>query len=214
MQLTDTALVLLSTASRREDHGVELPAKLKGAAAIKVLGTLRKAGLIEEVRARGLLSIWRRDDDERPMALRITKAGLRAIRVEIGQDDATDAASKHVVRNSPSNKRNTALQSSPLMPPKADSKRVAVTPAPTNRVRSKQAQVIEMLRRPEGVTVPAIMQVTGWQQHSIRGFFAGAVRRRLGLTLVSEVIDGSRVYRVLREGSDRSLQAGKTRKAA
>jgi hypothetical protein len=62
--------------------------------------------------------------------------------------------------------------------------------------QSKQSRVIAMLRSPPGATIDAIMKITGWQQHSVRGFLSGVVRKRLKLKLSSEKVDGNRVYQI------------------
>ena len=70
-----------------------------------------------------------------------------------------------------------------------------------SRADSKQAQVLAMLRRKQGTTIAAVMQATGWQPHSVRGFLAGVVRKKLGLTLVSEKTSEARVYRIVADVS-------------
>jgi len=65
------------------------------------------------------------------------------------------------------------------------------------RVGTKNAQVIAMLQDRAGTTIVAIMAATGWQQHSVRGFLAGVVRKKLGLNLVSEPGESGRVYRII-----------------
>ena len=65
------------------------------------------------------------------------------------------------------------------------------------RAESKQALVIEMLKRPEGATIAQIMEATGWQQHTVRGTLAGTLKKRMGLTITSsKEAGGQRVYRI------------------
>ena len=64
---------------------------------------------------------------------------------------------------------------------------------------SKQARVIDMLRSPDGTPIASMMKLTSWQQHSVRGFLAGVVKRKLGLKLSSETKDGIRLFRILND---------------
>jgi uncharacterized protein (DUF2336 family) len=102
--------------------------------------------------------------------------------------------------------KSTAARTSTAKPPQP-----AVTDADKkNGGGSEQARIIAMLQLPTGMTVAAMMKETGWQQHSVRGFLAGVVRKKLKLKLNSKKIDGSRVYRV--DGADSAKPSGRQSK--
>jgi hypothetical protein len=94
--------------------------------------------------------------------------------------------------------------------------RTRPTPAlskPAARPDTKHARIIAMLRAPAGTTIAAIVTATEWQQHSVRGFLAGVVRKKLDLNLVSELTDKGRVYRI-RDGKTSSAAADRAKRAA
>jgi hypothetical protein len=79
---------------------------------------------------------------------------------------------------------------------------------------SKQSRVVTMLRSSGGATIAAMMKATGWQQHSVRGFLAGVVRKKLKLKLDSKKIDGSRLYRIKGAGGIKASGQQSKRRAA
>ena len=105
----------------------------------------------------------------------------------------TDAGYAAVGRSRPAHEPEAIPDSSSDVEATAQAEK----PAPRTRADSKQAQVVAMLKRPEGATIAQICTVTGWQQHTVRGTFAGAFKKKLGLAITSAKPEGGeRVYRI------------------
>ncbi len=190
-KLTDTQLVILSAAAQRDGGAIlPLPASLtinKGAAAA-VLKSLVKRGLIAERPAGRDDETWREVDGQRTMLV-ITEAGLEAIGVEPDHDSDASAGT---AKTKPKKRRHKATT------PTANAGTAPHASSTAVRPGTKQAMLIEMLRRNGGASIGEIVEATGWQPHSVRGAISGAVKKKLGLTVTSETVEGSgRVYRIV-----------------
>jgi hypothetical protein len=188
-KLTDTQRIILSAASQRTDRlALPLPKSLKGGAVIKVIGPLLDKGLLEEVDANRKLGdpVWRETGDGHGVTLIITDAGLEAIGVE---PDGPPQAATHGEEATEAAKA-PAEASSPPAPTAAPRER-------KTREGTKQALVIEMLRRPEGASIAEIVEATSWASHTTRGFLAGALKKKLGMAIESTKDDErGRIYRL------------------
>jgi len=185
-RLTDAQLVILSAAAPR-DGGAALPLPdsltlNKGAPASVLKGLIRK-GLIAEQPAPATAEVWREGDDGESITLSITDAGLKAIGGE--PDDAAQAppASDMTARAGFFAKRSRDSSTG----------RTASAAKPG----TKQALLVDQLKRKTGTTIEEVVEATGWQAHSVRGAISGAVKKKLGHNVTSETEDGrGRAYRI------------------
>jgi hypothetical protein len=186
-KLSDTQLVILSAACQRDDRLVlPLPDRLKGGAANKVISSLIAKGLVKEVRAKLDQPVWHETDDDKRITLVATDAAFEAL--GIAPDDAPAGADRTPDRE-PERQGAKTSKSAPAAPPAPATRKT--------REGSKQARLIEMLKRPEGVTISEAAKALEWQSHTVRGAIAGALKKKLGLTIDSEKVeDRGRVYRI------------------
>ncbi len=190
-KFTDSQLVILSAAARREDGAVlPLPKSLKvtKAAATTVLKSLLKKGLVAERPAAADEAHWRETRGGGRTALVITDIGLQAIDVEVDRKTSKESPS---TKAQPKQRRRPAEPKSSGAKPKGRTSPAAVRPG------TKQALLIDLLKRKKGAAIEEIVKATGWQPHSIRGAISGTLKKKLGLVVTSERIgDRGRVYQI------------------
>lgn len=165
IQLSDAQSVILSTACARDDGAVfPVTSSLKGGAAGNVCKSLLKRGLIEEIEATDLNTVWRRDEQRGPITLRATPLAYSTLGITEDPEQPETEASPE-----PSRRRSG----------------------------TKQEAVIAMLRAEGGASIEEIAAATNWAPHTARGFMSGALKKKLGLTITSEKVDGrGRCYRI------------------
>ena len=190
-KLTDTQLVILSTAAARDD-GTVLPLpdslKIKGGAVTAVLKSLLKKGLVAERPAARDAVVWREAENGDRTTLVVTDAGLQAIGVT--PDAEAEGTSAAV---DPAPKKSGGTRSKAAAKPKTGA-------PPSVRPGTKQALLIDLLTAKDGATIDQIVTATGWQPHSVRGAISGTLKKKLGLIVTSETIEGhGRVYRIVEQ---------------
>jgi hypothetical protein len=172
-KLDDAALHILKSAGEREDRLVfPLPESLgeSGEKVEKIVKNLLTRKFIEEYPAKLEDTIWRTDEQQRHLTLRVSGKGLETIGAE-----ETKIAKPNVP---------TKARKSP--PPSKTSKAAQ----PRRRQATKAERILALLRRSQGTTLAELTKSTGWQVHSIRGFLSGTLKKRMKLKLKSERAEG------------------------
>lgn len=154
---------------------------LKGGAKLKMIASLAQRGLIEQMDGQ-----WR-----------ITGAAIAIIKGEAQPEDVLPAVKGAATSPTPLPADDPELEAAVAAAEASWQQEQPDTAPKRGPGNSKQALVIEMLKRPEGATIAQISEATGWQAHTVRGTFAGAFKKKLGLTIVSDKPQGGeRVYRI------------------
>ena len=187
-KLTDTQLVILSHAAQRPHHRVlPTPSTLqaKGGALRQALKALLKRGLVAEQAGSNSDEEWRRDENDTPLTLVITPAGLAAIGLE---------TSDHVPEPAPEDTVEAGQADATVAQEPAASDEC---PEIAGTRSSKGETITALLRRETGATLAELTAATGWQAHSVRGFLSGTLKKKLGYAVASERgEDGLRRYRI------------------
>lgn len=185
-KVTETqSLILGRAASRARYLALPLPEGLHGAAATKVVTLMIGRGWLEEVAAdhRKRELLWRETGEGHGTTLVATRAGLEVIGIE----PVVASTAARVRKAKPQKDADPATTAKAIEAPKP----VAI------RAGTKQARIIALLQRPEGASIAEIVEATSWQPHTARGMISGALKRKMGLTVISEPVDGAaRRYRI------------------
>ena len=191
--ITERQLDLITRAHCDAGGLIEPLLALKGGAKLKMIASLAQRGLIEQLDGQ-----WR-----------ITGAAIAIIKGEAQPEDVLPAVKGAATSPTPLPADDPELEAA-VAAAEASWQQDQPNPGPKRGPgNSKQALVIEMLKRPEGATIAQICEATGWQAHTVRGTFAGALKKKLGLAIVSEKIEGpagtpgagQRLYRIAEEAT-------------
>jgi hypothetical protein len=204
-KLSDTQLIVLSSAAKHDEGLATRPVSPNAAAAMKVASSLIGKGLVREIRAKADAPVWHENDEGR-FALKITKAGREAIGVE--DEEAQDAVPVSAPPAPPRSKKSGSKATG-----KRDAQKTSATarkgrkhkPASDDesspadfRAGSKQAKIVELMKRAKGATLDEMVEATDWLPHTTRAALTGLRKRGLTVERVKDEGRGS-VYRIKSE---------------
>ena len=167
-KLTETQTKILSAGAQRpENIALPLTKGLAGAAAKMAVSKMIEHGWVREVDAnlRRNEPLWRETGYGHGTTLVVTDAGLLAIGIDPVVVKTVVANCEHVAK-------------------------AVASKTPVQRAGTKQAQIIAMLQRPEGATVAEVVEAIGWLAHTVRGSISGALKKKLGLPITGEKVEG------------------------
>jgi hypothetical protein len=200
-KLTDTQLIVLSSAARHDEGLAKRPTNLNAAAAMKVASSLIDKGLVREIRAKADAPVWHENDDGR-FALKITKAGREAIGVDDEEEQPGTSAAASMDTSKPKKRRSKPAATDAAKTPKGRSKTArektagdAESSPGQIRAGSKQAKIIELMRRPRGASLDEMVKATEWLPHTTRAALTGLRKRGFALERINDEAKGS-VYRI------------------
>jgi hypothetical protein len=207
-KLSDTQLIVLSSAAKHDEGLATRPANLNAAAAAKVVSSLVDKGFAREIRAKVDAPVWHENDEGR-FALKITRAGREAIGVD--GDEAQDAASSSAAPAQAKSKKSASKPAekkdakTPAARGKGAQKGIADGESSPGQFRagSKQARIVDLMKRAKGATLDELVEATDWLPHTTRAALTGLRKRGLTVDRVKDEGRGS-VYRIK---SDRAAKA-------
>jgi hypothetical protein len=183
-KLSKLSRAILAVAAQREDRFVLPLPETVGAPPNKIDKILRELmaqGLIEECPAKLEDNIWRTDEEQRPLTLKITAAADEIVGGQ--KNDGAPAT--------------TTPDPAPGPAKRSKAKKALKRDKPSQKQATKTERILALLRRPQGASISELAKLTGWQAHSIRGFLSGTLKNKMKLKLKSERPEGKeRRYRV------------------
>ncbi len=194
IKLNEVQVALISAAAQRDDRHISLPDGRGKAAARKAASALLASGMAREVRAQGEAPVWRHDNDnQRAFALKLTALGAKAIEQTADDSNAEPQPKPHSEKqDAPKQEGHAALRNDEAI---ARNQSPAALVAP--RTGTKIDKVVKMLSRPEGATLEALAQASGWLLHTTSAALTGLRKRGYNIERSRDLDAGPSVYRLM-----------------